>query len=84
MIFFSISILVSSAYAMRTISTLFTGPIKPQMQQIQDLRTSEILAAGLLVAGIVLFGLLPALLTDLSSATITQMSSLINQRFQLD
>jgi NADH-quinone oxidoreductase subunit M len=72
MIFFSISILVSSAYAMRTISTLFTGPIKPQMQQIQDLRTSEILAAGLLVAGIVLFGLLPALLTDLSSATITQ------------
>jgi NADH-quinone oxidoreductase subunit M len=84
MIFFSISILVSSAYAMRTIGTLFTGPVKPQMQQIQDLRTPEILAAGLLVAGIVLFGLLPALLTDLSSATIAQMSSLINQRIQLD
>jgi NADH-quinone oxidoreductase subunit M len=84
MIFFSISILVSSAYAMRTIGTLFTGPVKPQMQQIQDLRTPEILAAGLLVAGIVLFGLLPALLTDLSSATIAQMSNLINQRIQLD
>jgi NADH-quinone oxidoreductase subunit M len=84
MIFFSISILVSSAYAMRTIGTLFTGPVKPQMQQIQDLRTPEILAAGLLVAGILLFGLLPALLTDLSSATIAQMSSLINQRIQLD
>jgi NADH-quinone oxidoreductase subunit M len=84
MIFFSISILVSSAYAMRTIGTLFTGPVKPQMQQIQDLRTPEILAAGLLVAGIVLFGLLPELLTDLSSATIAQMSSLINQRIQLD
>ncbi|TFH12505.1 MAG: NADH-quinone oxidoreductase subunit M [Nitrosomonadales bacterium] len=84
MVFFSISILVSSAYAMRTIGTLFTGPVKPHMQQIQDLKTPEILAAGLLVAGIVLFGLLPALLTDLSSATIVQMSSLINQRIQLD
>jgi NADH-quinone oxidoreductase subunit M len=84
MIFFSISILISSAYAMRTIGTLFTGPVKPQMQQIQDLRTPEILAAGLLVAGIVLFGLLPALLTDLSSATIAEMSGLINQRIQLD
>lgn len=84
MVFFSMSILISSAYAMRTIGTLFTGPVKPQMQQIQDLRTPEMLAAGLLVACIVLFGLLPALLTDLSSATISQMSSLINQRIQLD
>ncbi|MCX7183293.1 MAG: NADH-quinone oxidoreductase subunit M [Nitrosospira sp.] len=84
MVFFSAGILVSSAYAMRTISKLFTGPVRPQMQQIQDLRTTELLAASILVAGILLFGLLPALLTDLSSATIIQMNGLINQRIQLN
>lgn len=84
MVFFSVGILVSSAYAMRTISKLFTGSVRPQMQQIQDLRTTELLAASILVAGILLFGLLPALLTDLSSATIIQMSDLINQRIQLN
>lgn len=80
MVFFSLSILISAAYAIRTISLLFTGPVKPQMQQIEDLRSPELLAAGILVAGIVLFGLLPATLIDLSSATITQMNSLIRLR----
>ncbi len=80
MVFFSMSILISAAYAMRTIGLLFTGPVKPQMQQIADLKTPEILAAGLLVAGIVLFGLLPAPLIELSAATITQMNDQISQR----
>ncbi|MGZ8185528.1 MAG: complex I subunit 4 family protein [Methylobacter sp.] len=80
MVFFSLSILISAAYAIRTISLLFTGPVKPQMQQIEDLKSPELLAAGILVAGIVLFGLLPAILIDLSSATITQMNSLIRLR----
>jgi NADH-quinone oxidoreductase subunit M len=80
MVFFSLGILISAAYAIRTISLLFTGPVKPQMQQIEDLRSPELLAAGILVAGIVLFGLLPATLIDLSSATITQMNSLIRLR----
>ena len=53
---------------------------KPQMQHIEDLRTSELLAAGILVAGIMLFGLFPAPLIDLSAATVTQMNSLIGQR----
>jgi len=38
MVFFSMGILVSAAYAMRTIGLLFTGPVKPQMQQIADLK----------------------------------------------
>ncbi|MGZ8162333.1 MAG: complex I subunit 4 family protein [Methylobacter sp.] len=80
MVFFSLSILISAAYAIRTISLLFTGPVKPQMQQIEDLKSPELLAAGILVAGIILFGLLPAILIDLSSATITQMNSLIRLR----
>ncbi|MFA6162977.1 MAG: NADH-quinone oxidoreductase subunit M [Methylobacter sp.] len=80
MVFFSASILISAAYAMRTIGLLFTGPVKPQMQHIEDLKTSELLAAGILVAGIVLLGLMPAPLIDLSAATVTQMNSLIGQR----
>ena len=77
MIFFSLAILISTAYAIRTVGLLFTGPVKPQMKQIEDLRPPELLALGILVAGIVLFGLLPASLIDLSTATISQMNSMI-------
>lgn len=80
MLFFSMGILISAAYAIRTIGLLFTGPVKPQMQQIADLKTPEILAAGLLAAGIVLFGLLPAPLIELSAATLAQMNKQISQR----
>ena len=38
MVFFSLAILISTAYAIRTIGLLFTGPVKPQMKQIEDLR----------------------------------------------
>lgn len=78
MVFFSLSMLISAAYAIRTIGMLFTGPVKPQMQQIEDLRPSELIAAGILVAGIVVFGLLPAPLIELSTATLFQMNSQIN------
>lgn len=80
MVFFSMSILISSAFTMRTIGLLFTGPVKPQMQQIADLNAPEFLAAGALVAGIVLFGLLPAPLVELSAATIAQINNQISQR----
>ncbi len=80
MLVFSISILISAAYAIRTLSLLFTGAVKPQMQQLEDLRPPELVAAGVLVLGIVLFGLMPARLIDLSATTLTQMHSLIKQR----
>jgi NADH-quinone oxidoreductase subunit M len=80
MVFFSLAILISTAYAIRTIGLLFTGPVKPQMKDIEDLRTPELLALGILVAGIVLFGLLPASLVDLSAATTSQMNSLVRLR----
>lgn len=82
MVFLGLSIVISSAYAMRTIGMLFTGPVKPEMREIEDLRTPELLAAGILVANIVLFGLWPSLLIDLSTATIYQMSDIISQRIQ--
>ncbi len=80
MVFFSLSILISAAYAMRTIGQLFTGPVHPRMQNIADLRPLELLASGVLVGGIVLFGLLPAPLIALSSATVSDIIALINPR----
>jgi NADH-quinone oxidoreductase subunit M len=80
MVFFSLAILISTAYAIRTIGLLFTGPVKPQMKQIEDLRPQELLALGILVSGIVLFGLLPTALIDLSTATISEMNSLVRLR----
>jgi NADH-quinone oxidoreductase subunit M len=80
MLCFSLSILVGAAYAIRTISLLFSGPIKQEMQHLKDLNTPELLAAGILVTGIVLFGLLPTPIIDLSTATISQMNSIISQR----
>lgn len=82
MVFIGMSILISAAYAMRTIGMLFTGPVKPQMRDIQDLRTPELLAAGLLVSGIVFYGLWPASLIDLSAATIQHVNDIISQRIQ--
>jgi len=79
MILLGVSILIGAAYAMRTIGMLFTGPVKPQMRDIEDLRLYELIAAGILVAAIVLFGLWPAPLIDLSMATVNQMNDFINQ-----
>lgn len=80
MVFFSLSILISAAYAMRTIGQLFTGPVKPQMREIADLKPLELVSSGILVGGIVLFGLLPAPLIDLSTATVGKMLAVIGER----
>ena len=82
MVFLGLSILIGSAYAMRTVGMLFTGPVKPQMREIEDLRTPELLAASVLVASIVFFGLWPAPLIDLSAATMSEMNNLISQRIR--
>jgi NADH-quinone oxidoreductase subunit M len=72
-VFFSLSILISAAYALRTITLLFTGSVRPQLQHIQDLRPYELLAAGILVSGILLLGLLPSPLIELSASTIAEL-----------
>jgi NADH-quinone oxidoreductase subunit M len=80
MVFFSLSILIGAAYCMRTIGLLFTGPVKPQMRQIEDLRPLELLPAGMLAGGLVMFGVAPAPLIYLSSATIAQIDNTIQLR----
>jgi NADH-quinone oxidoreductase subunit M len=81
MVFFSISLLISAAYAIRTIGLLFTGHSSPAMQNIEDLRVPEILAASVLVISIIGFGLLPAPLIDLSASTLKHINILQSKRF---
>ncbi|MEY4719464.1 MAG: hypothetical protein RL563_2082, partial [Pseudomonadota bacterium] len=80
MMFYSISLLISAAYSLRTMGRLFTGPIKPRMQSITDLQAYEMIGAGALVGCILLFGLLPALWIELSTATIDRMLLVIGER----
>ena len=83
MALFSITILISAAYAMRTISQLFTGPLLPRMEGLRDLNTRESLAAGALVGLIVVFGLMPNLLIQMSSATVALIDAQIHTRVVL-
>lgn len=77
MAIFGVSILIAATYAIRTISQLLMGALKPQLHGIRDLHSYELCAAGILAAGIVLFGLVPAPLLDLSAKTIGHIHSAI-------
>jgi NADH-quinone oxidoreductase subunit M len=70
----SLGVIISAAYAIRTVGRLFTGPVRSDMAQIDDLRRSELLAVGILTAGILIFGIYPAPLLELFSASVTHMS----------
>lgn len=72
MICYSFSILLGATYAMRTIGLLFTGPTKPHMQHLDDLKSTEVILGLILVSLIVIFGFMPNLIMDLSTATMQQ------------
>jgi len=71
----SLGMLISAAYAVRTIGRLFTGPVRPQMQSVPDLRHSEIITAAALTAGTLLIGVFPAPLLQLTATTLAHLSS---------
>jgi NADH-quinone oxidoreductase subunit M len=75
MLMLSVGMLISAAYAVRTVGRLFTGPVRPAMRTIPDLRRGELLAAGALTAGTVLIGVLPAPVLQLTAATINQLTT---------
>jgi NADH-quinone oxidoreductase subunit M len=75
MVLLSIGVLISAAYAIRTVGRLFTGPVRPQMRQIADLRGSEMVAASVLTAGTLLLGIFPAPALRLSEATLASVSA---------
>lgn len=80
MVLFSVSMLISAAYALRTMGLLFTGAVSAKMQHIPDLKLPELLAASILLAGILIFGLMPTALIELSAATVAEMHQQISLR----
>ncbi len=76
----SVGVLISAAYAIRTVGRLFTGPVRPEMRDIDDLRPAELAAASVLVSGIVLIGIFPAATLELMNASVTQLSTLFSGR----
>ena len=72
----SLGVMISAAYAIRSVGRLFTGPVRPRMLHIQDLSGVELIAASVLTTGIVLLGLFPAPALHLMSASVTRFSSM--------
>jgi len=75
MLLLSLGVLIGTAYAMRTIGRLFTGPIRPQMRLVPDLSRDELIAAASLTAGTLLIGIFPAPVLELTAATLARLSA---------
>ncbi len=71
-----LGMMISAAYAIRTVGRMFTGPVRPRMRSIPDLQGAEFLAASVLSFGIILLGLYPAPALRLMSASVSQFSRL--------
>lgn len=69
----SFSVLISAAYAFRTVGRLFTGPVREEMRQISDLSPAEFAAVSVLGSGILLVGIFPAAVLGLISASVRQL-----------
>jgi NADH-quinone oxidoreductase subunit M len=75
MLLVSLGVLVSAAYAIRTIVRLFTGPVRTEMRNIEDLHGTELASAGVLAFGIIALGLIPAPALELIGAYVTNLSA---------
>jgi NADH-quinone oxidoreductase subunit M len=72
----SLSLLVSAAYALRTVGRLFTGPVGAGMREVHDLTRAEMAAAGVLAGGILAIGLFPAPALGLIGASVWRVARL--------
>ena len=75
MLLASLGVLMSAAYGFRTIGGLFTGPPRPELADLPDLRPWELAAALPLAAGLLLLGLKPAPLVELVGAKIAELAA---------
>ncbi len=66
----SLGVLITATYSIRTIKQLYTGPIRLDMQKVEDLRWAETTAAGILIGATLLFGLYPVPLLGVLEATV--------------
>lgn len=75
MLLLSMGVLIGAAFAIRTVDRLFTGPVRPQMRSVPDLRGSELIAAASLTAGTLLIGFFPAPLLQLTAVTLEHLNA---------
>ena len=80
MLVVGLGVLISGAYALRTVGRLFTGPVKAEMQSIQDLNRHEMFAATVLTMAFVVIGFFPAPLLDLIGASVNELSAIFAGR----
>jgi NADH-quinone oxidoreductase subunit M len=71
----SVGGLISAAYAIRTVGRLFTGPVRPRMRDVEDLRPTELVAAGVLTAGTIALGVFPQYAVQLMAASVANLSA---------
>lgn len=64
-IFLSFGVMISATYGVRTVKRLFTGPNKSLTNKVEDLKTVEVLAAGVLTTSILVLGFYPTAFLDL-------------------
>jgi NADH-quinone oxidoreductase subunit M len=79
MLLMSLGVLVSAAYAIRAMGQLFTGPPRPELAELADLRPREWAAAAPLMAGLLVLGLQPAFATDLMNVTVARLSAVFTR-----
>ncbi len=72
----SIGVLISVAYALRTVVYLFTGPVHEKMLHVRDLGKMEMVPSIVLAASIVLLGIFPAAFLNIINPAVTRLSQL--------
>ena len=72
----SLSVLISAAYAIRTIGRLTTGPVGATMRDVPDLTLAEMTAACVLSAAILVLGFYPAPAVSLVRASVSELGRL--------
>lgn len=80
MVLLSLTVVISAAYAVRTVGRLFTGPISSQlsdrMRDLPDLTRSELTAAAVLTSGSLILGFYPLPMLNLIAASVAQYARL--------
>jgi NADH-quinone oxidoreductase subunit M len=76
MVLLSLAVVISVAYAVRTVGRLFTGPVSTRMQSLPDLTRGELTAAAVLTMGSLAIGLYPGPLLNLIAASVARYSQL--------
>jgi len=76
MLLASLGVLMSAAYAIRTLGGLFAGPVRPELANLSDLQPRELIAVIPLAAGLLILGLWPAPLIALLSAKVAEWTAI--------